>query len=129
MKNRNLQKLSAAVLSVFGLITLFLSTSIVFDLFGIRAMEGNYVLFVVIANFIASLLYLLAGVGFWTEKMWTTNVLVGAAAILIIAFMAFSVYALTGGLHEQKTYGAIIFRTVFTLVFVVISFFSIKKFN
>jgi hypothetical protein len=129
MKNRNVQKNSAAVLTVFGLITLFLSTSIFFDLFGVRAMEGNYVIFVVIANFIASLLYLFAGVGFWTEKLWTTNVLVVSAGILLIAFMAFSVYVFTGGLHEQKTFGALIFRSVFTLVFVVISFFSIKKLN
>lgn len=129
MKNRNIQKLSAAVLIVFGLITLFLSISIIFNLFGVRAMEGNYVMFVVIANFIVSLLYLFAGVGFWIEKFWTTNVLVVSVGILLIAFMAFSVYAFTGGLHEQKTFGALVFRTVLTLVFVVISFFSIKKLN
>lgn len=129
MKNRNLQKLSAVLLSAFGLITLFLSLSIFFDLFGVRAMEGNYVLFVVIANFIASLLYILAGVGFWTQKLWTTNVLVASVAVLLVAFMAFSVYAFTGGIHEQKTYGALVFRTVFTLVFVVISFFSIKTYK
>lgn len=129
MKNGNLQKLSALLLSAFGLITLFLSLSIFFDLFGVRAMEGNYVLFVVIANFISSLLYILAGVGFLTQKLWTTNVLVASVAILLVAFMAFSVYAFTGGLHEQKTYAALVFRTVFTLVFVVISFFSIKSFK
>lgn len=127
MKNRNLQKLSAAILSVFGLITLFLSTSIIFDLFGIRTMEGNYVLFVLIANFIASLLYLIAAIGFWTQKLWTTNVLVVSAAILLITFFAFSVYAFTGGIHELKTYGALVFRIIFTIVFIIISFFSIKS--
>jgi hypothetical protein len=35
------------LLTGFGLLTLFLSTSVIFDLFGIRAKEGNYVLFVV----------------------------------------------------------------------------------
>ena len=127
MKNRNLQKLSAAILSVFGLITLFLSTSIIFDLFGIRTMEGNYVLFVLIANFIASLLYLIAAIGFWTQKLWTTNVLVVSAAILLITFFAFSVYAFTGGIHELKTHGALVFRIIFTIVFIIISFFSIKS--
>jgi len=34
------------VLAVFGLVTLFLSSSVIFDLFGVRAIEGNYVLFV-----------------------------------------------------------------------------------
>jgi len=36
------QKENTAVLLVgFGLLTLFLSTSVIFDLFGIRAKEGN----------------------------------------------------------------------------------------
>jgi len=34
---------SAVILTAFGLLTLFLSTSVIFDLFGIRAKEGNYV--------------------------------------------------------------------------------------
>jgi len=31
----------AVILTGFGLLTLFLSTSVIFDLFGIRAKEGN----------------------------------------------------------------------------------------
>lgn len=127
MKNRNLQKFSAVILSAFGLITLFLTLSIFFDLFGVRAMEGNYVLFVIIANFICSLLYLLAGIGFWTQKMWTTNVLVFSTVILLITFIVFNIYTSNGGLHEQKTFGALIFRTSITFAFSVIAYFSIKK--
>jgi hypothetical protein len=37
----------ATILAGFGLLTLFLSTSVIFNLFGIRAKEGNYVLNVV----------------------------------------------------------------------------------
>ena len=55
---------SAVILTAFGLLTLFLSTSVIFDLFGIRAKEGNYVLFVVWSNFISSILYLFAAYGF-----------------------------------------------------------------
>lgn len=127
MKNKYLQKFSAIFLSGFGLLTLFLSLSIFFDLFGVRAIEGNYVLFVVIANFIASLLYILAGVGFWIQRFWTTKVLGITTITLLITFMIFSVYASNGGLHEQKTYGALVFRTAVTLLFSVISYFSIKK--
>jgi hypothetical protein len=46
-------KAAAVIITLFALITLFMSTSVIFDLFGIRAKEGNYVLFVVISNFIA----------------------------------------------------------------------------
>ena len=45
-------KISAIILTLFALITLFMSSSVIFDLFGIREKEGNYVLFIVITNFI-----------------------------------------------------------------------------
>lgn len=62
-------KLSAVILVAFGLLTLFLSTSVIFDLFGIRAKEGNYVLFIVWANLISSILYLFAAYGFIKHKL------------------------------------------------------------
>lgn len=39
--------LLVVVISAFALLTLFLSGSVIFDLFGIRAKERNYVLLVV----------------------------------------------------------------------------------
>jgi hypothetical protein len=36
-------KIIAVLLAFFALLTLFLSTSIIFDLFDIREREGNYV--------------------------------------------------------------------------------------
>lgn len=44
----------ASALVAFSLLTLFLSGSVIFDFFNIRAKEGNYVLFIVWANFISS---------------------------------------------------------------------------
>jgi hypothetical protein len=49
------------VIIAFGALTLFLSTSVLLDLFGIRERESPYVPAVVVANLIASLLYLPAG--------------------------------------------------------------------
>ena len=60
----------STLLAGFGLLTLFLSTSVIFDLFGIRAKEGNYVLFVVWSNFISSILYLFAAYGFIKNKKY-----------------------------------------------------------
>jgi hypothetical protein len=61
---RYIQYILATILAGFGLLTLFLSSSVIFDLFGIRAKEGNYVLFVVWSNFISSILYLFAALWF-----------------------------------------------------------------
>ena len=120
-------KVSGAVIAIFGLLTLFLSTSVIFDLFGIRAKEGNYVLFVVWANWISSWLYLFSAYGFFSIKKWTALVLGFSTLILIIAFIGLSIHVSSGGIYETKTIGAMIFRIALTLVFALIAYFSIIK--
>ncbi|MBP9740819.1 MAG: hypothetical protein KBD28_09035 [Chitinophagaceae bacterium] len=120
-------KISALILLLFGLLTLFLSTSIILDLFGIRAKEGNYVLFVVQANFICSIFYLFSAYGFIKNKRWTTILLSISSIILLIAFIGLLLHVNAGGIYETKTIGAMIFRTSLTLVFTIISYYTITK--
>lgn len=117
----------ATMLTVFGLLTLFLSTSVIFDLFGIRVKEGNYVLFVVLSNFISSILYLIAAYGFMTSKKWTVKLLGVSTIILITAFIRLFYHINSGGIYETKTIGAMIFRISVTLVFVALAYFTITK--
>lgn len=117
----------AIILAGFGLLTLFLSTSVIFDLFDMRAKEGNYVLFVVWSNFISSILYLCAAYGFINAKKWTSTLLLMSIAILSVAFIGLNLHANAGGLYEMKTIGAMIFRISVTLVFAMISYFTINK--
>lgn len=119
--------LSAILLAAFGMLTLFLSGSVIFDLFGIRAKEGNYVLFVVWANFISSWLYLFSAYGFFKNKKWTVLLLAISVALLAIAFAGLVIHANSGGLYEAKTIGAMIFRTTVTLVFLAVAYFFILK--
>ncbi len=118
---------SATILALFALLTLFLSSSVIFDWFGIRAKEGNYVLFIVWANFICSILYSFAVYGFVKTKKWTFRVLYTALIILIIAFVALLFYVSNGGIHEEKTIKAMIFRIVVTISFSLIAFFNLNK--
>lgn len=119
--------LLATLLAAFGFATLFLSTSIIFDLFGIRAKEGNYVLIVVWANFISSLLYLFAAYGFVGNRIWTSKLLGISSVILIAAFIGFFIHINSGGLHEAKTIGAMIFRITLTIVFGLFAYLWINK--
>ena len=117
----------AFLLAAFGLLTLFLSASVIFDLFGIRAKEGNYVLFIVWANFISSIIYLIASYGILKSKKWATTILGVSALILINAFIVFIIYIYADGIHETKTIGAMIFRIIITLFFVALAYFTINK--
>lgn len=119
--------LVAATLFIFGAITLFLSSTVLFDWFGIRAKEGNYVMFVVISNFIASILYLFAAYGFLKIKMVTAKILYTSAAILIAAFAGLLLYINAGGIYETKTIEAMIFRITLTCLFALPAYFLINK--
>ncbi|WP_291103069.1 MULTISPECIES: hypothetical protein [unclassified Flavobacterium] len=124
---KTLHYLFALLLAVFGLLTLFLTTSILFDLFGVREQEGNYVLTVVWANFICSIIYLIASYGFIKKKEWTFLLLSLATIILISAFILFAVHIYYNGVYETKTVGAMGFRISLSIVFTAISFYYIKN--
>ncbi len=103
MKNKKIiNTVSATILALFALLTLFLSSSVIFDWFGIRAKEGNYVLFIVWANFICSILYLFAAYGFLKRANWTFWILIIALSVLIIAFIALQFHISNDGIYEAK---------------------------
>jgi hypothetical protein len=111
------------VLLGFAVLTLFLSASVIFDLFCIRAKEGNYVLFVVWANFLSSILYLSTAFALIAKKKWAAKPLYFSLLILIVTQIWFAIYINSGGIHETKTIGALAFRIILTLVF---TFFTIR---
>jgi hypothetical protein len=119
--------LSGTLIGAFALLTLFLSTSVILDLFGVRAKEGNYVLFVVWANFICSLIYLFSAYGFFTMKTWTSKTLALSVLILVLAIAGLFIHINAGGIYETKTVKALIFRISLSTVFTLIAYFSTKK--
>ena len=116
-----------AVLTAFALLTLFLSSSVIFDWFGIRAKEGNYVPFVVWANFICSWGYLLSVYGLIKLEEWTYKILLASALILVLALIGLFFHINGGGLYETKTIGALFFRITLTLVLVLLAYIRITK--
>ncbi|HQW11105.1 MAG TPA: hypothetical protein PLP06_03110 [Saprospiraceae bacterium] len=116
-----------AILGLFTLATLFMSTSVILDLFNVRAKEGNYVPFVVWANFFCSLLYLVSLYGIVTYKRWSAWLLLIATIILAATGVALNIYIKDGGIYEPKTVKAMLFRTGLTLVFTIASYFLINK--
>ena len=106
------------ILTAFTLLTLFLSSSVIFDLFGIREKEGNYVLFVVLSNFLASLLYLYAILLFLMKKKRAHLPIVIAVLILIVAQIGLHFHIQAGGLYETRTVKALYFRIILSSIFV-----------
>jgi len=123
----NILKISGFFLALFGLVSLFMTTSVIFDLFGIREKEGNYVLFVVISNFIAAILYLTASYGMFKRQKWAAIPLFLSVFILITAFLFLQVVIENGGVYEEKTVKALVFRIALSLIFAFIAYLKINK--
>ena len=117
------------ILLAFIILTLFLSSSVIFDWFGIRAKEGNYVLFVVWANLISSLLYIASVYGLITLKKWSFKPLLISALLLIAALIGLYFHINSGGIYETKTIGALFFRITVTLVFTFLTYLTTLKWN
>jgi len=114
-------------LTAFALLTLFMSGSVIFDLFGIRAKEGNYVLFIVWTNFICGIIYLIAAYNWLKLKNFTYKILSSATVLLIISYTSLFIHINNGGLYEEKTVRAMLFRIVITLIFALISYFTLPR--
>ncbi|MDP2453530.1 MULTISPECIES: hypothetical protein [unclassified Kaistella] len=114
------------ILVLFGAVTVFMSSSVLFDWFGIRAKEGNYVPGIVWANFVCGILYLVAAYGIFRNQIWARFPLTIALIILILAYIGLFIHINNGGLYETKTVGAMAFRIGVTALFL---YATTKSFN
>ena len=115
------------ILIVFGAVTVFMSSSVLFDWFGIRAKEGNYVPGIVWANFVCGILYLVAAYRIIRHQIWARFPLTIALLILILAYIGLFIHINNGGLYETKTVGAMAFRFGLTSLFLFITIKILKK--
>ncbi|MBL7982626.1 MAG: hypothetical protein JNL52_12540 [Flavobacteriales bacterium] len=114
------------VIIAFGALTLFLSVSVLLDLFGIRERESPYVPAVVVANLIASLLYLPAGVGLLMKGRWTARLLAMAVVVLLVGAVFLALHIAAGGEYRTATIGALTFRTLLTSAFYLIARWALR---
>ena len=122
-----IMKVSAVLVGILGVVSLFMTASIIFDLFEIREKEGNYVPFIVYANFVCSFLYLYCSYGFFTKNKWTTICMFTAVGILIVAYIALIIYIQVGGIFEMKTVKAMLGRISLTILLAGISWYYITR--
>lgn len=126
-RNKILRIIVAIALIAFALVTLFMSSSVLFDWFGIRAKQGNYVPFIVWINFVAGFLYLISAYGILKSNKWAVKILIFAEVLLILAFIGLAIHIDQGRTFELKTIQAMLFRITVTLAFAVIAYYQLKN--
>lgn len=110
-KSKNILSLAAAL---FGVITLFASSAVLFGYSNILEKEGNYPSFVLWGNLFSGLLYILAAIGFKYSKKWTMHLLLVILVILFVNLFIFIFFLINGENYETETLAALSFRIVFT---------------
>ncbi len=98
---------------IFGTVTLFSSSSVLFGPEIARTSAGAYVPFVVWFNFAAGFLYIAAAIGIWRAKPWTFILAALIALATAVTALLFARYASAGGNFEMRTVGALLVRTGF----------------
>jgi len=119
--------LVVSILTGFALLTLFLSTSVIFDLFDVRAKKGDYISVVIWSNIISSFLYLISVYGLLSKKKWTYKTLGLSTIISTIAFICFISYVQPINIHKDETIGTMVVRIALTLVFTLFAYLTINK--
>lgn len=112
---------------VFGLLTLKAGGSVIFDIGSMRQVEGNYVPFVVWANFLSGFFYIAAGVGLWLRKRWAATLSVAVMIGIVMTFIFFGMHVLNNGLYEMKTVYAMSLRTFLWAVISIVSYRQLRR--
>ncbi len=107
--------MTAAVMGLFGLLTVVAGGAVLFNVGDARADAGSIVPVVLWMNFLAGFLYLVAAAGLFGLKPWTVRVLLVAVVLLVIAVIGFVVHLASGEAYEQRTAFALPFRLLVTL--------------
>jgi hypothetical protein len=115
------------LLAAIGAISVFMTSSVLLDLFDIRAKEGNYVEFVVVANLICGVLYLFAATMNWINTRLSVVALTLSVIVLLLAFWGLKNHITAGGLHEAKTVVAMKFRIIYSVAMLLIAIYLMNK--
>jgi hypothetical protein len=117
----------AAVLTIVGVVSMFMTFSVIFDLFDIRKQEGNYIPMVVYGNFICSFLYLIAAWYIYKENDLSTIYLIFSVLLLLVTY-AFMLYHIQSGRpYEMRTVFAMLGRTSLTIVYAAIAWYLFSR--
>lgn len=110
----------AAVALVFGAATIKAGGEVLIFNEQARTVAGNYVPFVLWANFIGGFLYVTSGLLMLMNSVQALWLSVAIAALTVAVLIALSIHIAVGGAYETRTLAAMVFRSVIWAAIVLI---------
>ena len=121
MKSRLLRG-AAVFAGLFGILTIYSGSAVLFGSLEARAAAGNVVPWVLWFNFLAGFAYIVTAAGLWLGKRWGAWTAAAIAAATALVFAALGVHAGLGGAFETRTVLAMTLRTVLWAGIAVLAF-------
>jgi len=121
MKSRLLRGAAIAA-GLFGVLTVYSGSAVLFGSLEARAAAGNVVPWVLWFNFLAGFAYIVTAAGLWLGKRWGAWTAAAIAAATALVFAALGVHAGLGGAFEARTVLAMTLRTVLWAGIAVLAF-------
>lgn len=109
---------------LFGVITFFASSSVLFNITTVFQKNGNYPSFILWMNLLSSPLYLLAAVGLKSSKVWALHLLLVILIMLFLSLTYFILLIKNNENYELETFMALSIRIAFTST---LAFFAFNK--
>lgn len=126
LKSKNILALTTLV---FGVITFFASSSVLFNITTVLQKNGNYPSFILWMNLLSSPLYLMAAVGLKLSKIWALHLLLAILTILFISLTYFILLIKNNETYELETLMALAFRIALTSTLAFFAFNTTIKEN
>lgn len=114
MKNLKFKNLLSLAALIFGLVTLFASSNVLFNYTTVFQKSGNYPSFILWMNLLTGPLYIMAAIGLKYSKRWALHLLLVILIMLFINLGFFILLMTKGGDYEPDTLMALAFRIAFT---------------
>ena len=112
---------------VFGVVTVLTGGRALLGGLESRADFGNVVPFVLWFNFLAGIVYIIAGTGLLLCRRWAVYTSLFVAVSTILVFVAFGVHVIGGAAFERRTIGALTIRSFFWIAVTIVSIRALKR--
>lgn len=114
-------------LLAFGGLTVFLTSSVLLDLFGIRQKEGNFVPFIVWINLVSGIAFIVSAIGIFKNTKWSFPFLLINVVLLLAGIVALYFHIQAGGLYKMETVKGMVFRVIVTSLATYAAYYLINR--
>lgn len=115
------------ILIVGGIYTLYISTSILFDLFDERKRAGSYIQIAVVCNFICSFIYIVSGILFFNKKKASTTLLFIATIIMFVGYIGMLFHINENKPFELSVIPEMLIRTTCTMLYAAVAWYFFTR--